>query len=84
MVPLVAHLFNFALATLFWLIVGRFALKVISGGRTTFISEVFRRGTDPWFGLVRRITPGGVSDRHIPILGLLLIVNLRLFLSPLL
>ena len=57
---------------------------LLTGGRRTFVSELFRRATDPWYWLVRKITPGSISDRHIPFLGLLLIVNLRLLLLPLL
>jgi uncharacterized protein YggT (Ycf19 family) len=79
-----AELLNYTLAFLFWLIVGRLALALLTGGRQTFISELFRRVTEPWYRLVRRITPGAISDRHIPFLGLLLIVNLRLLLLPLL
>jgi hypothetical protein len=79
-----AEILNYSLAFLFWGIVGRLALALLTGGRQTFISELFRRATDPWYRLVRRITPSAVSDRHIPFLGLLLILNLRLLLLPLL
>jgi hypothetical protein len=64
-----------------WLIIGRYALKLISFGKQTFFTELFRRGTDPWFRLVRRVTPAGVGDGHIPLLGVLLIFNLLLLLS---
>jgi hypothetical protein len=83
-INIVAEVVNMVLATMFWLIIGRYALVLISFGRTTFISDIFRRGTDPWFKLVRRLTPAAISDRHVPILGLLLIVNLRLLLAPIL
>jgi hypothetical protein len=82
MVPIVAHLLNFALSFLFWLIIGRYVLKLMTGGRQTFVSDLLQKGTDPWFAAMRKITPRSISDRHIPILGLLMLINLRLFLLP--
>ena len=64
-----------------WLILGRYALKLISFGRQTFFSDLFAKGTDPWFRVVRRITPAAVGDGHIPMLGVLLIFNLLLLLD---
>ena len=84
MIFLLAQGLEFALSLLFWLIVGRLVLALLAGGRTSFVSDLFRRSTDPWYRLVRRITPRAVSDRHIPFLFLLLILNLRLLLLPLL
>ena len=84
MATLLAEILNYTLAFLFWVILGRLTLALLTGGRRTFVSELFRRATDPWYWLVRKITPGSISDRHIPFLGLLLIVNLRLLLLPLL
>ena len=81
MISSIAQLLNLLLEILLWLIIGRYALKVISFGRKTFVSEIFRVGTDPWFALVRRITPLFVPDVHIPILGVLLIVNLKILLG---
>jgi hypothetical protein len=80
---LLIQVINYALALLFWLIIGRYVLRILSGGRKTFFSDIFRRGTDPWFGLMRRITPAGISDRHIPVLSLLMLINLRLLLAVL-
>lgn len=76
-----AQLLSVVLEVLLWLILGRYALKAISFGKTTFISDLFRRGTDPWFAVVRRITPAAVGDSHIPILGVLLLVNLKIMLT---
>jgi hypothetical protein len=79
-----AEVLNYTLAFLFWMILGRLTLGLLTGGRGSFVHGLFARATDPWYWLVRRITPGSISDRHIPFLGLLLIVNLRLLLLPLL
>jgi hypothetical protein len=81
MLAFLAQLLNFGLSLLLWLIIGRYVLHLISGGRKTFFSELFRRGTDPWFRVMRRVTPAPVSDRHIPILAILMILNLRLLVG---
>ena len=84
MVDVLAHLTNFALSFFFWMMIGRLVLAVLSGGRTTFFTELFRRATAPVFVVVRWITPASVSDRHIPVLSLPLLVALRILLLPLL
>jgi uncharacterized protein YggT (Ycf19 family) len=81
MIVSAAQVLSVVLEVLLWLILGRYALKLISFGKATFISDLFRRGTDPWFAVVRRITPARVGDNHIPILGVLLVVNLKLVLA---
>jgi uncharacterized protein YggT (Ycf19 family) len=84
MIALLAQLLNFALALFFWLIIGRFVLQFLVGGRRNFFTELFRRGTDPLFRAVRWITPRFVGDGAIPWLTLLLLVVLRVLLLPLL
>ncbi len=84
MIAFVAQLVNFALAFFFWLIIGRFVLGLLVGERRNFFAEMLRRGTDPLFCLVRRVTPSAVGDRFIPVVSLLLLVALRLVLLPLL
>ena len=79
---LVAHLLNFTLSFFFWLIIGRAVLGILTGGRTNFVTELFRRGTEPVFFAVRRVTPAFVPDASIPILSLLIIVVLRFALVP--
>ena len=82
MLAIVAHLLNVALALLFWLIVGRAILGVLSGGRSNFFSDLFKRSTDPLFALVRRITPRFIPDGSIPALSLFLLLALRFALLP--
>jgi uncharacterized protein YggT (Ycf19 family) len=82
MIPLIAQLVNFALSLFFWLIIGRAVLGILSGGRSNFFTDLFRRGTDPVFALVRRITPEFIPDGSIPALSLLLLVVLRFALLP--
>jgi hypothetical protein len=84
MSTVVIHLINTALALLFWLIIGRFVLDVLIGGRRNFFSDLFHRATDPVLSLTRRITPAFIADRYIPWLSLLLLIGLRLLLLPLL
>jgi uncharacterized protein YggT (Ycf19 family) len=81
---LLAELVNFALALLFWLIIGRWVLRLLVGQRENFFTELFRRGTDPAFRLVRRLLPSLVPDRYIPLWTLLLVALARLALLPLL
>ena len=83
MAPL-AQLLNFALSFFFWLIVGRFLLGLLVGDRPNFFMDLFRRGTDPVYALVDRVTLGRVAPRYIPWLSLLLLGVLRLLLLPLL
>ena len=84
MIAFVVQLLNFALSVLFWLILGRYVLDLLVGDRRNFFTDLFRRGTDPVFAVVRRITPAFVGSRHIPWISLLLLVLLRLLLLPLL
>jgi hypothetical protein len=64
-----------------WLILGRIALRLLmallGAQQTNFFTELFRRGTDPLFYVVRRATFGRVTDRYIPLLTLLLLFLLR-------
>ena len=84
MITLLAEVVNFTLAFFFWMMLGRLVLTVLSGGRTTFFTELFRRATYPVFFVVRRITPAFVPDPHIPVLSLPLLLALRILLAPLL
>ena len=84
MIPLLAQLLNFALSFFFWLIVGRFLLGLLIGDRPNFFMDLFRRGTDPVYALVGRLTLGRVAPRYLPWLSLLLLGVLRLLLLPLL
>ena len=84
MITLLAEVVNFTLAFFFWMMLGRLVLAVLSGRRTTFFTELFRRATYPVFFVVRRITPAFVPDPHIPVLSLPLLLALRILLAPLL
>ena len=53
-------------------------------GHWCVCTDLFRRGTDPVFAVVRRLVPRFVGDRHIPWLSLVLLFALRLPLLPLL
>ena len=84
MMAFIAQLVNFALSLFLWLIVGRCVLSLLVGGRPNFFTDLFRRGTEPVYALVRRVTPRRVGDRYIPWLSVLVLVLLRLLLVPLL
>jgi hypothetical protein len=82
MPPLFFEVVNYILAFFLWMLVGRIALAILSGGRRTFFTELFEKATAPPVFVVRRITPASVPDVHIPILALPLLLALRILLAP--
>ena len=82
MPPLLFEVVNYILAFFLWMLVGRIALTILSGGRRTFFTELFEKATAPPVFVVRRITPAFVPDVHIPILALPLLLALRILLAP--
>jgi hypothetical protein len=83
MPPLLFEVVNYILAFFLWMLVGRIALAILSGGRRTFFTELFEKATAPPVFVVRRITPASVPDVHIPILAVPLLLALRILLAPL-
>jgi uncharacterized protein YggT (Ycf19 family) len=83
-VTLLAQLVNFALSLVFWAILGRMLFTAMTGGRESFVLGVFRKATDPVYGVVRRLTAGKLGDVAVAILALLLVTVLRIALLPLL
>lgn len=82
MLTVLAHLLNFALSLLIWLIVGRYVLRLLVGQRENFITELFRVATEPAFRAVRLIAPSFIGGAYIPILTILALMALRLALLP--
>ena len=81
---LLAQLLNFALSLVFWMILGRMLFTAMTGGRDSFILGVFRKATDPVYGLIRRLTGGRLGNVAVALLSLLLVTVLRIALLPLL
>ncbi|MDP8923733.1 MAG: hypothetical protein M3O34_12740, partial [Chloroflexota bacterium] len=81
---IIAEALNFFLAFLFWMMLGRIALAIISGGKRTFFTGLFEKATAPAWVVVRWITPRSVPDVHIAFLSLPLLLALRILLAPLL
>ncbi len=81
MLTFAATLLLYTVDFFFWMMVGRLALAVISGGRRTFFTDLFRKATAPAFFLVRKITPASVSDFHIPLLSLPLLLTVRILIA---
>lgn len=79
---LIFEIVNYVLAFFLWMMLGRIALALISGGRRTFFTGVFEKATAPAYYVVRRITPSSVPDVHIPMLSLPLLLALRILLAP--
>jgi uncharacterized protein YggT (Ycf19 family) len=82
MASLLAELAYITVEFFFWMMLGRLVLGLLSAGRTTFFTELFRRATYPVVLVVRKITPGFVPDPHIPLLSLPLLLALRILLAP--
>lgn len=78
----VAQVLNYTLAVLFWLILGRIALTLITHGRQGFVMGVFVKGTEPVFAAIRFVTGGRIGERGIVVIALVLIVALRIALVP--
>ena len=81
---LLAQLVNFALSLVFWMILGRLLFSAMTGGRDSFVLGVFRKATDPVYGVVRRLSGGRLGDVAVAVLALLLVTILRFALLPLL
>jgi hypothetical protein len=83
MTPILFEIVNYFLAFFLWMLVGRIALAILSGGRRTFFTGVFEKATAPPIFVVRLITPTFVPDVHIPILSIPILLALRILLAPL-
>ena len=70
---------NYTLALAMWLILGRAALGVLTGGRPTPLQTLFDRCTAPLFGLARRMLPF-VGEKWAPLAAFALIALLRVAL----
>lgn len=70
---------NYTLALAMWMILGRAALGVLTGGRPTPLQTLFDRFTAPAFGLVRRLLPF-VGEKAAPLAAFALLVLLRVAL----
>lgn len=73
----VVQLVNFALSLLMWLIIGRAALGLLTGGRETAVHGLFDRVTLPLFALTRRLFPF-VGAKWAPLAALVALGALRL------
>lgn len=80
---LLAQLVNFALSLVFWMILGRMLFSAMTRGRDSFVLGVFRKATDPVYGVVRWLTGGRLGDVAVAVLALLLVTILRIALLPL-
>jgi len=73
------QLVNYTLSMLMWLIIGRAALGLLTGGRPGLVQSAFDLPTRPLFALTRRALPF-LGERWAPLVTLLVIGALRLSL----
>lgn len=74
---------SYSLQFFLWFMIGRIVLAIISGGRRTFFSDLFRLATFPPEWVVRRLTPSFVGDAHIPLLSIPVLWALYILVRPL-
>jgi hypothetical protein len=82
MLELLITLLRYTVEFFLWFMLGRVVLGVLSGGKRTFFTDLFRKATFPVFWVVRRLTPASVGDRHIPLLSIPLLIALAILLRP--
>jgi len=59
-----------------YLFLGRGAMWIFGGSKRdqNFISQLFKKGTDPLIKATRLITPKFILDKHLPFVTILLLV----------
>lgn len=73
------HIPNFVLAALMYTLLGRIVLGLfVPAGWDNYIWRFFRRTTDPFLGLVRKITPLVLTDGVVMVFGVLWLMAARL------
>lgn len=75
----IIQIINYTLSFFMWMILGRVILRLISGNRTTFLSGLFEKVTDPVYRATKTIMPFA-KEGWVPFLSIVLIVILRLLL----
>jgi YggT family protein len=75
----IIQIINYTLSFFMWMIMGRAVLTLISGNRTTFLTGMFAKITDPVYRLTKKVMPFA-GERWVPVLSIVLIVILRLLL----
>ncbi|MBI5640532.1 MAG: YggT family protein [Nitrospirae bacterium] len=73
------QLINYTLSFLMWMIVGRFILSRIIGGRQNIILSAFIKLTEPVFRVTKKILPFAKAG-FIPFFSIVLIIIIRLML----
>lgn len=73
----IVQIINYTLALFMWLIIGRYVLVFLTGGRKGFMMDFFVRFTDPLFKVTRRIFPF-LIERSVPLATIILIVLIRI------
>lgn len=73
------HIPNFVLAALMYTLLGRIVLGLfVPADWDNYIWRFFRRVTDPFLGLVRKITPLVLTDGVVMVFGVLWLMAARL------
>jgi YggT family protein len=75
----IVQFINYTLSFFMWMIIGRAILTLISGGRTTFLTGLFAKITDPVYRITKKVLPFA-KDTWLPFLAIVLIIVLRLLL----
>lgn len=70
---------NYTLSFLLWMILGRVVLTILLGNRQNVIVDIFKKATDPFYFITRKVLPF-VSDKWLPAAAIILIIILRIVL----
>lgn len=73
----IVQLVNYTLALFMWLIIGRYILVFLTGGKKGFMMDFFERFTNPLYHVTKRVFPF-LRERFIPLATIILIILIRI------
>ncbi len=73
----IVQILNYTLALFMWLIIGRYLLILLTGGRQGFMMDFFVRFTDPLYRMTKRLLPF-LRDGIVPLATIILIIMMRI------
>lgn len=72
----IVQIVNYTLALFMWLIIGRYILVFLTGGKKSFMMDFFVKFTDPLYKVTRRVFPF-LKEGLVPLATIILIILIR-------
>lgn len=72
----IVQIVNYTLALFMWLIIGRYILVLLTGGKKGFMMDFFVKFTDPLYKITRRVFPF-FKEGFVPVATIILILLIR-------